>query len=113
MTQLQPVLDGFNRTLENLSREVESLSIDLKSLKDEQEIMSKTQHAHEKKREKDIDSLEQMQQIWTELDSQQKEIEQMIHLQQEHLLLNMTILKDKIDQYINASHEEIQVTHYY
>lgn len=114
MTQLQPVLDGFNRTLESLSREVEGLSIDLKSLKHEQEIMSKTRHAHEEKCEKDLkDSFEQMQQIWTDLDSQQKEIEQTVHLQQEHLLHNMTSLKDKIDQYINVSHEEIQVTHYY
>lgn len=111
MTQLQPVLDGFNRTLENLSREVEGLSIDLKNLRHEQESMSKTRHAHEENREKDLeDNFEQMQQIWSELDSQRKEIEQTIHLKQEHLLHNMTNLKNKIDHKINMSHEEIQVT---
>ncbi|MCI4384478.1 hypothetical protein PGIGA_G00039150 [Pangasianodon gigas] len=111
MTQLQPVLDGFNRTLENLSRKVEGLSIDLKNLRHEQDSMSKTRHVHEEKCEKGLeDSFEQMQQIWTELDSQQKEIEQTVHLQQEHLLHNMTSLKNKIDHYINMSHEEIQVS---
>ncbi|XP_047673396.1 multimerin-2 isoform X2 [Tachysurus fulvidraco] len=110
MAQLQPVLDGFNSTLENLSREMEGLSIDLTNLRHEQESMSKTRHAHAAKCEKHLeDSFEQMQQIWTELDSQQKEIEQKLHLQQERHLHNMTGLKDKIENYIDTSHEEIQV----
>ncbi|KAK3560051.1 hypothetical protein QTP86_033777 [Hemibagrus guttatus] len=111
MAQLQPMLDGFNRTLENLSSEVEGLSIDLKNLRHEQENISKTRHAHEAKCEKHLEeSLEQMQQIWTEMDSQQKEIEQTVQLQEQRLLYNMTSLKDKIDHYIDVSHEEIQVT---
>lgn len=114
MAQLQPVLDGFNSTLENLSREMEGLSVDLTNLRHEQESMSKTRHAHEAKCEKHLDeSFEQMQQIWTELDSQQKEIEQKLHLQQERHLHNMTGLKDKIENYIDTSHVEIQVTLYY
>lgn len=112
MSQLQPVLDGFNRTLENLSREVEGLSIDLRNLRHEQNSMSETRHAHEEKCEKTLeDNFEQMQQIWTELGSQQKEIKQTVHLQQEHLLHNMTNLKETIDHFINISHEEIQVTY--
>lgn len=102
MTQLQPVLNGFNDTLENLSREVEGLSIDLKNLRHEQESMSKTWQAHEEKCEKDL----------KKLNSQQKKTEQTVHLQQEHLLHNMTSIKDTIDHYINASHEDIQVTHH-
>ncbi|KAK2866592.1 hypothetical protein Q7C36_002648 [Tachysurus vachellii] len=110
MAQLQPVLDGFNSTLENLSREMEDLSIDLTKLRHEQENMSKTRHAHEAKCEKHLEeSFEQMQQIWTELDSRQKEIEQKLHMQQEHHLHNMTGLKDKMENYIDTSHEEIQV----
>lgn len=113
MAQLQPVLDGFNCTLESLSREVEGLSVDLKNLRHEQDSMSKTMHAHEEKCKQDLgDTFDQMQ-IWTELDSKQNEIQQTIHLQQEHLLHNMTSLKDKIDHNLNVSHEEIQVTHYY
>lgn len=114
MTQLQPVLDGFNHTLDTLSREVEGLSIDLKNLRHEQDSMSKTRHAHEEKCEKALEAnFKQIQKIWTELDSQQKQIEQTAHLQQEHLLHNMTGLKDKFDHYINRSHEEIQVIHCY
>lgn len=104
------MLEGFNRTLENLSREVEGLSTDLKNLRHEQEKISKTRHASEAKCE---ESLEQMHQIWTEMDTQQKEIEQTVQLQEERLLYNMTSLKGKIDHYIDVSHEEIQVTHYY
>ncbi|KAG7324916.1 hypothetical protein KOW79_011232 [Hemibagrus wyckioides] len=111
MAQLQPMLDGFNRTLENLSREVEGLSTDLKNLRHEQGKISKTRHAHEAKCEKHLEeSLEQMQQIWTKMDTQQKGIEQTVQSQEERLLYNMTSLKGKIDHYIDMSHEEIQVT---
>ncbi|KAF5907428.1 multimerin-2-like isoform X2 [Clarias magur] len=111
MTQLQPVLDGFNHTLENLSRDVEGLSIELKSLRQEQESISKARQAHEEKFEKYIEgSTEQMQKIWKELDSQQKEIKQTIQLQQDHLLHNMTDLKNKTDHYVNMNHEEMQVS---
>ncbi|KAF7705516.1 hypothetical protein HF521_020802 [Silurus meridionalis] len=111
MTQLQPVLNGFNHTLENLSRKVEDFSVELNNLKNEQESMSKTRHAHEEKYKKDLeDNLEQIHQIWTELDSQQKEIEQTVHLQQERLLHNMTSLQDRIYHCMNVSHEEIQVS---
>ncbi|XP_053366953.1 multimerin-2 [Clarias gariepinus] len=111
MTKLQPVLDGFNHTLENLSREVEGLSLELKSLRHEQESISKARHAHDKEFEKyKEDSSEQMQKIWKELDSQQKEIKQTVQLQQDHLLHNMTNLKNKTDHYVNMSHEEMQVS---
>lgn len=114
MTKLQPVLDGFNHTLENLSREVEGLSLELKSLRHEQESISKARHAHDEKFEKyKEDSSEQMQKIWKELHSQQKEIKQTVQLQQDHLLHNMTNLKNKTDHYVNMSHEEMQVTHHY
>ncbi|KAI5623445.1 multimerin-2 [Silurus asotus] len=111
MTQLQPVLNGFNHTLENLSRKVEDFSVELNNLKNDQESMSKTRHPHEEKYKKDLeDNLEQIHQIWTELDSQQKEIKQTVHLQQERLLHNMTSLQDRIYHYMNVSHEEIQVS---
>ncbi|TSK14878.1 Multimerin-2 [Bagarius yarrelli] len=111
MIQLQPMLDGFNHTLEHLSRKVEGLSVDVRNLRHEKESMSKARHANEAKCEKKLeDSFEQMQQIWTDLDAQQKDIEQKIHLQQERLLHNMTSLKDKIDHYIDTSRKEVQVS---
>ncbi|XP_066518852.1 multimerin-2 [Hoplias malabaricus] len=111
MMQLQPVLDGFNRSLEHLSNEVEGLSMDLQKLRKGQEAnMPKSRrNPMGTVEEKLDDSFVQIRQIQAQLDLQQKQMEDTVQAQQELLQNNLTILKEEIDHYINKSHEEIQV----
>uniref|UniRef100_A0A3B4BYB0 Multimerin 2b n=1 Tax=Pygocentrus nattereri TaxID=42514 RepID=A0A3B4BYB0_PYGNA len=115
MTQIQPVLDDFNRTLKHLSSEVEDLSMDLQMLRHGQEgHMSNSKQTYTGTIEEKLeDSFMQIRQIQAQLDSQQNQMEQTVQSQQKLLQYNLTSIKEEIGHHINKSHEDIQVTHKY
>ncbi|KAL7856756.1 hypothetical protein SRHO_G00156550 [Serrasalmus rhombeus] len=112
MTQIQPVLDDFNRTLKHLSSEVEDLSMDLQMLRHGQEgHMSNSKQPHTGTIEEKLeDSFIQIRQIQAQLDSQQNQMEQTVQSQQKLLQYNLTSIKEEIGHHINKSHEDIQVS---
>ncbi|XP_072524108.1 multimerin-2 [Salminus brasiliensis] len=112
MTHLQPVLDGFNHTLEQLSSNVKGLSMDLQKLKHEQDgrtSSSRPTHTGTIEEKLEANSI-QIQQIQSQLNLQQRQAEQTIQFQQEQLQHDLSILKDKIDLHINRSHEDVQAS---
>ncbi|XP_051530704.1 multimerin-2-like isoform X2 [Myxocyprinus asiaticus] len=104
MSQLQPVLESFNRTLENLSSEVDVLSQDLQQLRLEQEDNRSSRFkAHSGASEKRLDI--QIQQIKTQLDTQRYQMERALQTQQELLQHNLTKLKEEMDDQISQSQD--------
>uniref|UniRef100_W5K444 Multimerin-2-like n=1 Tax=Astyanax mexicanus TaxID=7994 RepID=W5K444_ASTMX len=112
MTHLQPVLDGFNHTLQHLSSEVKDLSMDLQKLKHEKkEHLFNNRQTHTGTIEEKLeDNSLQIRQIQSQLHLQQKQVEETIEFQQQQLQQNLMSLEDNIDLRMNRSHEGLQVS---
>ncbi|KAG7462595.1 hypothetical protein MATL_G00186520 [Megalops atlanticus] len=106
MARLQPVLDGFNRSLERLSQEVGGLSRDLAQLKEDSEARGAGGDDFEAKLE---DSFHQIDQVRELLGTQRGELEERLHSQQVALQYNLTNFKTSTDVKIKHSQKTVQV----
>lgn len=108
MSQLQPVLESFNQTLEHLSSEVDTLSQDLQQLRMEQEdnraISRGEGHSGSIEQRLEYSHL-QIDQMKTQLDAQKDHIERAFQTQQELLKHNLTKLKEEMDDRISQSQD--------
>lgn len=113
MSQLQPVLESFNQTLEHLSSEVDTLSQDLQQLRMEQEdnrsISRGEGHSGSIEQRLEYSHL-QIDQMKTQLDAQKDQMERAFQTQQELLKHNLTKLKEEMDDRISQS-QDAQVIH--
>lgn len=108
MSQLQPVLESFNQTLEHLSSEVDTLSQDLQQLRMEQEdnraISRGEGHSGSIEQRLEYSHL-QIDQMKTQLDAQKDHMERAFQTQQELLKHNLTKLKEEMDDRISQSQD--------
>ncbi|KAK7134749.1 hypothetical protein R3I93_017996 [Phoxinus phoxinus] len=108
MSQLQPVLESFNQTLEHLSSEVDTLSRDFQKLRMEQEdsrsISRGKGHSGSLEQRLEYSHL-QVDQMKTQLDAQKDQIERAFQSQQELLKHNLTKLKEEMEDQISQSQD--------
>ncbi|KAK7122623.1 hypothetical protein R3I94_019664 [Phoxinus phoxinus] len=108
MSQLQPVLESFNQTLEHLSSEVDTLSRDFQKLRMEQEdsrsISRGEGHSGSLEQRLEYSHL-QVDQMKTQLDAQKDQIERAFQSQQELLKHNLTKLKEEMEDQISQSQD--------
>ncbi|XP_056325246.1 LOW QUALITY PROTEIN: multimerin-2 [Danio aesculapii] len=108
MSQIQPVLESFNQTLEHLSSEVNTLSQDLQLLRMEQEdnrLVSKGEGNSGPFQDRLEYNHLQISQIKTQLEAQNDQMERAFQTQQELLKHNLTKIKEKLDDQISQSQE--------
>ncbi|KAG1954703.1 multimerin-2 [Pimephales promelas] len=108
MSQLQPVLESFNQTLEHLSSEVDTLSQDLQQLRTEQDDSRSISRGegHSGSIEQRLEySHRQVDQMKTQLDAQKDQMERVFQSQQELLKHNLTKLKEEMDDQISQSQD--------
>lgn len=117
MSQLQPMLDGFNHTLEHLTQEVEGLSRDVALLRNSQwEVEEEAlrgagagegPEALEAKLEQ---SFQDTKEVRRELERQRAEMADRLHSQHAMLHYNITNFKTDIDGKIKRNHKMLQVS---
>eukprot|EP00063_Salmo_salar_P082870 XP_014057705.1 PREDICTED: multimerin-2-like isoform X1 [Salmo salar] len=116
MSQLQPMLDGFNRTLEHLTLEVRGLSQDVAQLRSSQwEVKEEAlrgagaredTEAFEAKLEQ---SFQDIKEVRRELERQRAEMADRLHSQHALLHYNITNFKTDIDAKIKHNDKMLQV----
>lgn len=117
MSQLQPMLDGFNHTLEHLTQEVEGLSRDVALLRNSQwEVEEEAlrgagagegPEALEAKLEQ---SFQDTKEVRRELERQRAEMADRLHSQHAMLHYNITNFKTDIDAKIKHNDKMLQVS---
>ncbi|KAI7796986.1 putative multimerin-2 [Triplophysa rosa] len=105
MSQLQPVLESFNQTLQHLSGEVDALSRDMQQLRLEQfgDASRRTEARSGNIEEKLEYSHLQISEMKTQLDTQKDQMERAFQIQQDILQHNLTKLKDEMEDQISQS----------
>ncbi|KAK6328783.1 hypothetical protein J4Q44_G00007610 [Coregonus suidteri] len=116
MSQLQPMLDGFNRTLERLTLEVGGLSRDVSQLRSSQWDVKEEAlrgagagegpEAFEAKLEQ---SFQDIKEVRRELERQRAEMADRLHSQHDMLYYNITNFKTDIDAKIKHNDKMLQV----
>ncbi|XP_036430357.1 multimerin-2a isoform X2 [Colossoma macropomum] len=115
MSHLQPVLDGFNLTLESLSQEVRGLQRDMAYLQLQHELERESEvegggggeelQQHE---DKLTDTFQHLEELRMQLSLQRDEMEERLHGQQTMLLYNLTNLKTDMDVKIKRNQKILQ-----
>ncbi|XP_055031111.2 multimerin-2 isoform X1 [Misgurnus anguillicaudatus] len=105
MSQLQPVLESFNQTLQRLSGEVDALSRDVQQLRLEKHAESRTDVHGGAIEEKLEYSYMQISQMKAQLDTQKDQMEKALQIQQDLLQQNLTKLKEEMDDQISQSQD--------
>lgn len=128
MSQLQPVLQTFNRSLEHLTHQVGTLIQDVAELKNravlgaEQvgganvlEARDKREEEEEEDREQEVlsDRLEevlaQVSNVQKQVNEQKSHLEERLHSQHAMLHYNLTIFKTDVDMKLKRHHKMLQV----
>ncbi|XP_030630992.1 multimerin-2 [Chanos chanos] len=102
MSQLRPVLDGFNQSIQHLSSQVEGLSRDLQQLKQGQEVHETNRgpdHRDPGVEERLESSFNQINQMRAQLSTQRDQLQQ-----------NLSDLKTEMEDKIRQSHIHTQVS---
>lgn len=116
MSQLQPVLEGFNRSLEHLSRQVGELARDVSQLKSRQPGPEpqtgpldgpELDEAAEERLDAKLD--EHMREVRRHMESQRTDVENRLHSQHAMLHYNLTIFKTDIDMKLKRHQKMLQV----
>ncbi|XP_041803385.1 multimerin-2a isoform X2 [Chelmon rostratus] len=117
MSQLQPVLEGFNRSLEHLSRQVGELARDVSQLKSRQPGPEpqtgpldgpELDEAAEERLDAKLD--EHMREVQRHMESQRTDVENRLHSQHAMLHYNLTIFKTDIDMKLKRHQKMLQVS---
>lgn len=119
MSQLQPVLQGFNRSLEHLSRQVGDLARDMAQLKSSQlgaELQAEPlgapelDEAAEERLDAKLDQVfEHIREVRGQMESQRTDMENMLHSQHAMLHYNLTSFKTDIDMKLKRHQKMLQV----
>ncbi|XP_070697428.1 multimerin-2a isoform X2 [Pempheris klunzingeri] len=120
MSQLQPVLEGFNCSLERLSRQVGDLARDVAQLKSSQ-LGAEPQagppddlvldEAAQERLDARLDKVFQhIGEVRRQMDSQQAVMENRLHSQHAMLHYNLTTFKTDIDMKLRRHHKMLQVS---
>ncbi|XP_071329571.1 multimerin-2a [Trachinotus anak] len=120
MSQLQPVLQGFNRSLEHLSQQVWDLAHDVALLKRSQrgpELPAgplegpELDEAAEERLEARLDEVFQnIREVRRQMESQQTDMENRLHSQHAMLHYNLTSVKTDIDMKLKRQQQMLQVS---
>ncbi|XP_034538682.1 multimerin-2a [Notolabrus celidotus] len=120
MSQLQPLLEGFNRSLDHLSRQVGDLARDVAQLKSSQlgaELQaeppdfSELDAAAEERLNTRLDeTLQQVREVRRQVESQRTDIENRLHSQHAMLHYNLTSFKTDIDMKLKRNQKMLQVS---
>lgn len=103
LSQLQPILEGFNRSLEHLNRQVGALSRDVRELKISQQRMELPE---EEEAETELDVVSK--QIG-DVQRQIKDVEDRLRSQNAELHLNISSFKADLDQKLKDQQKILQV----
>ncbi|XP_016313155.1 multimerin-2-like [Sinocyclocheilus anshuiensis] len=118
MSQLQPVLDSFNLTLERLSQEVQGLQRDMAQLRHEQgqgrvteplEVGGEEHNPQEAVEAELRESLQKLEEVKAQFHNHRDEVEARLHLQQTMLHYNLTNFKTDIDVKLKRNQKMLQV----
>lgn len=119
MSQLQPVLEGFNRSLEHLSRQVGDLARDVALLKSNRQGLElqpgpldgpELDEAADERLDTKLEQVfQQIEAIRTQMDSQQTDMENRLHSQHAMLHYNFTSFKTDIDMKLKRHQKMLQV----
>ncbi|XP_075932044.1 multimerin-2a [Anarhichas minor] len=120
MSQLQPVLEGFNRSLEHLSRQVGDLARDVAQLKSSQlevEMQSEPpdrpelDDAAEERLDAKLDeAFQHVREVRRQMESQRTDMENRLHSQHAMLHYNLTSFKTDIDMKLKCHQKMLQVS---
>ncbi|XP_044069845.1 multimerin-2a isoform X2 [Siniperca chuatsi] len=120
MSQLQPVLEGFNRSLEHLSRQVGDLARDVAQLKSSQlgtELQAgprdgtELDEATEERLDAKLDEVFQhVREVRRQMESQRTDVENRLHSQHAMLHYNLTSFKTDIDMKLKRHQKMLQVS---
>ncbi|XP_030626793.1 multimerin-2a [Chanos chanos] len=108
MSQLQPVLDGFNRTLQRLSLEVQDLQRDMTYLRLRE--MEELPPDGLDDKDKVDDTLQELEKVKGLLLSQHFELEDKLHAMQATLQYNLTNFKTDVDVKMKRNQKTLQVS---
>lgn len=119
MSQLQPVLEGFNRSLEHLNRQVGDLARDVAQLKSSQlGAVSQARpldapefdEAAEERLDAKLDEVSQhVREVRGQMESQRTDMENRLHSQYAMLHYNLTSFKTDIDMKLKRHQKMLQV----
>ncbi|KAM9847572.1 LOW QUALITY PROTEIN: multimerin-2-like [Aulostomus maculatus] len=120
MSQLQPILEGFNRSLEHLSRQVGVLAHDVAQLKNNQ-LEAEPQmrppegpeldKAAEERLDTKLDEVFQhIREVRQQMQSQRTDLENRLHSQHAMLHYNLTHFKTDIDMKLKRHQKMLQVS---
>ncbi|XP_071391189.1 multimerin-2-like [Centroberyx affinis] len=111
MSQLQPVLEGFNRSLEHLSRQVGELSRDVAQLRSSQPEgdVSRALELREEGAEPD-ETFKRIEEVRRQLESHRADMEDRLHSQHAMLHYNLTSFKTDIDMKLKRNQKMLQVS---
>uniref|UniRef100_A0A3P8SMU9 Multimerin 2a n=1 Tax=Amphiprion percula TaxID=161767 RepID=A0A3P8SMU9_AMPPE len=114
MSQLQPVLEGFNRSLEHLSRQVGDLARDMAQLKSSQleaELQAGPPEGVEEPLEDKLDeAFHHIRELRRQVESQRSDMENRLHSQHAMLHYNLTSFKTDIDMKLKRHQKMLQVS---
>uniref|UniRef100_UPI0037E820CC multimerin-2a n=1 Tax=Semicossyphus pulcher TaxID=241346 RepID=UPI0037E820CC len=124
MSQLRPVLEGFNHSLEHLSRQVGDLARDVAQLKSNQMMaeleadlqaepadVPEPDEAVEERLNTRLDEVfEQVREVRRQMESQQTDMENRLHSQHAMLHYNLTSFKTDIDMKLKRHQKMLQVS---
>ncbi|KAG1927069.1 multimerin-2 [Pimephales promelas] len=118
MSQLQPVLENFNLTLERLFQEVQGLQRDMAELRHDQgqgrvaeplEVGGEEHNLQEAVEDKVRESLQKLEEVKSQFHNHRHEVEERLHAQQTMLHYNLTNFKMDIDIKIKRHQKMLQV----
>ncbi|XP_070833910.1 multimerin-2a isoform X1 [Chaetodon trifascialis] len=120
MSQLQPVLEGFNRSLEHLSQQVGDLARDVAQLKSSQVGLEQQaeppdgpelDEAAEERLDSKLDEVFQhIREVQRQMENQRTDMESRLHSQHAMLHYNLTIFKTDIDMKLKRHQKMLQVS---
>lgn len=119
MSQLQPVLDSFNLTLERLSQEVQGLQQDMAQLRHEQgqgmvteplEVGGEEHSPQESVKAELRESLQKLEEVKAQFRNHSSEVDARLHAQQTMMHYNLTNFKTDIDVKLKRNQKMLQVS---
>lgn len=119
MVQLQPLLDGFNRSLEHLSQQVAELARNMEHRKSQQQTVELQAAPLDGSDQEDQDKedlqarlehlLEQVVEVRWQMENQRTQVENRLHSQHVMLHHNLTSFKTDVDLKLKRHQKMLQV----
>ncbi|XP_066534276.1 multimerin-2a [Hoplias malabaricus] len=116
MSHLQPVLDGFNRTLERLSDDVRGLQRDMEMLRQEKYMELEGGGGGEEFQQNEHEltgTVQQLEMLQIQLGEMRNEMDERLHMQQTTLVYNLTSIKTDLDVKIKRNQKMLQTNLHY